>query len=127
MITMPRMRTFNKKVRIHGASLPEILQELDRLRVLLRRGHTIGGRQVAPGPFINSILVWFLDLPKEEQARIFHYGRDRLEGLLAMDEAMEEWTKPKRPPLGEPDGLVKPSARGSDDRGGPPERRKRRG
>jgi hypothetical protein len=137
MITMPRMRKFDVDSRIHGASLPEILQELDRVRVLLRRNVRIGGRQVAPGPFVNAIVVWFLDLDPCDQAEVFRYGRDRLEELLAMEEPMEAWVRPKVPPP-KPGagnggggsgggGNVKPSARGSLGGKAKPDRRRREG
>jgi hypothetical protein len=88
MLTVARMRPFNKNIRIYADSLTEIKRGLARAAERVTdEGERYAGHVVKPGNLLNALVVWFLKLPPDEQGRIAREGLASLQAVQDSDPA----------------------------------------
>lgn len=92
MATMPVMRKLAKEYRLQADSIGEITDAFDAAVKKLVRTHglTFGARnfKLRPGPLLNALILWFVELPEEQRRKLAVDSVARLERFLA--ESVEE-------------------------------------
>jgi hypothetical protein len=83
MIAMSREPSTDHKIQF--PSIAELKDGLAALTNRLARRLKFRGRKLKPGPVMNALLVHFMTLPEDEQARIIEGGLKRYEALLEYD------------------------------------------
>lgn len=82
------MRSLSTSHRLQGFSLPEILRQWEGTCINLGAGVTVNGRKLKPGPMLNALVLAFIhDLSPEQQWDLARKGVERLEAMMANDEA----------------------------------------
>jgi hypothetical protein len=88
MLAMSREPSSDYKIQF--PSIAELKDGLASLTNRIARRAKFRGRKMRPGPMMNALLVYFMTLPEDEQARIIEEGLKRYEALLAFDDPQDD-------------------------------------
>jgi hypothetical protein len=95
------MRRFGKTYRLQADSVPEVAGDFEKAVLRLAHDVRFQGRKLRPGPALNALVLWFVELPEAERERVARDAIRRLEAVMD-DAPVIPAPAPADSPIGQP-------------------------